>query len=187
MVVKENQPTLDTAINGLCTSPLPALATDQTVTVTTIAHGRGRLETRTLTRSAALARYLDWPQIGYVLRRTCCRGILTTGDVQEETTYGVTSVPPAAISAAAIEGVWRGRWAIENKVHRVRDGTLAEDAGQVRTGTAPQAMAALRNGRLSLLRGVGWTTIADALRHDGASPLRAIRLLSTTPLALARL
>lgn len=187
MVVKANQPTLHAAIDRLFTEPPPLLPTDHAETVTTLDKGHGRLETRTLTRSAALTGYLDWPHAGQVLRRTCRRVILATGEVQEETTYGVTSLPPLALSAAAIEGLWRGHWAIENKVHRVRDATMAEDAGHVRMGTAPQALAALRNGLLSLLRAVGWTNIADALRHYGAYPQRAIRLLSTAPSAPTRL
>ena len=70
---------------------------------------------------------------------------------------------------------------IENRVHRVRDVTMGEDAGQARAGRAPQALAALRNGLLGLLRAPGWTQIADALRHYGAFAHRALALL-TTPL-----
>lgn len=187
MVVKENQPALYAAIDRLFTEPPLPVATDHPETVTTIDKGHGRLETRTLTRSAALAGYLDWPHARQVLRRTCRRVILATGVVQEETTSGVTSVPPLAMSAAGIETLWRGHWAIENTVHRVRDGTMAEDAGQVRTGTAPQAMAALRTGVLNLLRVLGWTNIADALRHYAAYPQRAIGLLSTVPTLPTRL
>ena len=104
-----------------------------------------------------------------------------TGQITEEVTYGVTSLPPAAASAAQVEALWRGHWTIENRVHRVRDGTLAEDACQVRVGNAPQALAALRNGLLTLLRALGWANIADAVRHYGAFAPRAIRLLSTAP------
>lgn len=187
MVVKENQPALYAAIAGLFAAPPPQLATDHLETVTTRDKGHGRLETRTLTRSAALTGYLDWPHAAQVLHRTCRRVLLATGEMQEETTYGVTSLPPTAVSATALEALWRGHWAIENKVHRVRDGTMAEDAGQVRVGTAPHALAALRNGLLSLLRALGWTNIADALRHYGAYPHRALGLLSTVPTGSARL
>ncbi len=58
---------------------------------------------------------------------------------------------------------------------------MGEDAGQARVGRTPQALATLRNGLLSLLRALGWVNIADALRHYGASPHRAIRLLTTAP------
>jgi predicted transposase YbfD/YdcC len=181
MIAKENQPELRAAIDRLFATPPPPLASDRLERVTTTAKGHGRLETRTLERSAALTGYLTWPGAQPALRRTCRRVILATGEVQEETTYGVTSLPPDLASAAAIEALWRGHWAIENKVHRVRDGTFAEDAWPVRTGAAPQALAALRNGLLNLLRALGWTNIADAVRHYGAYAHRALALLATPP------
>jgi predicted transposase YbfD/YdcC len=187
MVVKENQPTRHEAIHRLFTAPPPVLPVDAWETATTSEKGHGRLERRTLTRSAALAGYLDWPHATQVLRRTCRRVMLATGELQEETTYGITSLPLALAAAADIEGLWRGHWAIENKVHHVRDRTLGEDASQVRIGAAPQALAALRNGVLSLVRAAGWTNIADAIRHYGAYPHRAIHLLSTTCTSSPRL
>jgi len=181
MVVKTNQPDLYAAIDRLFTECVVPEATDCAESATTLAKGHGRLEVRTLERSAALNGYLTWPDVGQVLRRTCQRITLATGEIGEETTYGVTSLPPQAASAAVIEALWRGHWTIENRVHHVRDRTLGEDAGQVRSGSAPQALAALRNGLLSLLRVLGWSNIADATRHYGASASRAVRLLSAAP------
>ena len=60
----------------------------------------------------------------------------------------------------------RGHWGIENRLHYVRDVTLGEDASQVRTGAAPQVMAALRNVVLGLLRSGGETNIAAAIRSN---------------------
>ena len=184
MVVKANQPALFAAITTLFTQPPPPLAADAADEVTTCDKGHGRLELRTLERSAALNDYLAWPAVGQVLRRTCQRVDLATGEIEEEVTYGVTSLPPREASAAQLEALWRGHWTIENRVHRVRDVTWGEDASQVRVGHAPQALAALRNGLLSLLRACGWTQIADAIRHYGAYAHRAIHLLSSPPLRL---
>jgi predicted transposase YbfD/YdcC len=181
MVVKANQPDLATAIVALFATPPVPDAADAREQATTLDKGHGRLERRTLERSAALNGYLRWPDVGQVLRRTCRRVNVATGEITEEVTYGVTSLPPTEASAAQVEALWRGHWTIENKVHRVRDGTLAEDACQVRVGRAPQALAALRNGLLNLLRALGWTNIADAVRHYGAFAPRALRLLSTVP------
>jgi predicted transposase YbfD/YdcC len=184
MVVKANQPALLAAITALfATPPLPDAA-DAPDTVTTCDKGHGRLEIRTLERSAALNAYLAWPEVGQVARRTCQRVDLQTGVIGEEISYGVTSLPPCAASAAQLEALWRGHWTIENRVHRVRDVTWGEDAGQVRAGHAPHALAALRNGLLSLLRACGWTQIADATRHYGAFAHRAVALLSSPPLRL---
>ena len=112
---------------------------------------------------------MTWPGVGQVLRRTCERLEMTTGELSREVTYGVTSLRPEEASAEEIESLWRGHWGIENKVHYVRDETMGEDRGQMRRGQAPQALAALRNGILSLLRSQGVSRIADALRHHGAS------------------
>ena len=181
MVVKANQPALFAALDRLFVGgPLVPAAGDATEVATTRGKGHGRLEERTLERTAALNSYLDWPGVGQVLRRTCRRVILTTGEVQQEVTYGVTSLPPAAASAAQVEALWRGHWTVENRVHYVRDVTFGEDAGQQRAGHAPQALAALRNGLLSLLRALGWANIADAMRHYQADARRALRVLSAT-------
>jgi predicted transposase YbfD/YdcC len=184
MMVTANQPELLAAITTLFATPLLPDVADAPDVVTTCDKGHGRLDLRTLERSAALNAYLRWPGVGQVLRRTCQRVDLTTGVIGEEVSYGVTSLPPRAASAAQVEALWRGHWTIENRVHRVRDVTWGEDAGQVRVGHAPQALAALRNGLLSLLRACGWTQIADATRHYGAFAHRAIQLLSTPPARL---
>jgi predicted transposase YbfD/YdcC len=182
MIAKSNQPDLLAAIERLFTDPPPQAVADYADTVTTLDKGHGRLELRTLDRSAALTGYLTWPGVGQVLRRTCQRVDLTTGEIgEEEVTSGVTSLPAATTTAAELEARWRGHWTIENRVHRVRDVTMGEDAGQTHKGRAPQALAALRNGLLSLLRSLGWTQIADAIRHYGAFSHRAIRLLSDPP------
>lgn len=82
-----------------------------------------------------------------------------------EVSYGVTSLAPAAASPARLQELIRGHWAIENRVHYVRDRTFDEDRSQVRKRAAPQLMASLRNLAISLLRLAGATNIAAALRH----------------------
>lgn len=56
----------------------------------------------------------------------------------------------------------RRHWAIENQLHWRRDVTLREDASRVRSGAAPQALAALCNTALRLT-------------HPLKGPLTAIR------------
>src|SRR5687768_15313786 len=139
MVVKTNQRALHEPIDLLFAAPPPPLASDRSAQATTVGKGHGRLERRRLERSAALAGYLAWPDAQQVLRRTCRRVIVATGESREEATSGVTSLPPTAASPAQVEALWRGHWTIEHKVHYGRDVTLGEDACQVRVGTAPQA------------------------------------------------
>ena len=183
MVVKENQPELYKAIALLFEQP-PWLRQEQAAeyqVCRTANKGHGRRERRTLESSPTLCRYLDWPGVGQVLRRQCQRLILKTGQLSAETTYGITSLPPAQASAAQLEALWRGHWTIENPLHYVRDVTMGEDASQIHTGHAPQALAALRNGIISLLRRKGWTNIADALRYYGASVHHALQLIGAAP------
>jgi hypothetical protein len=111
------------------------------------------------------------------MRRTCRRVILRTGQVSRKTTYGSTSLGRELARPEQLDAFWRGHWAIENKVHYVRDETMREDRGQTHTGSAPQALAALRNGIISLFRYRGWNNIAQALRHFGASVPLALRLI----------
>jgi hypothetical protein len=51
-------------------------------------------------------------------------------------------------------------------LHHLRDTTFAEDASQVRTGTAPRAMASLRNLAIGMLRARGDRNIAAAPRRN---------------------
>jgi len=50
-------------------------------------------------------------------------------------------------------------------LHHVRDTSYAEDASQLRTGTAPQVMATLRNLAIGVLGRSGPVNLAAALRH----------------------
>jgi hypothetical protein len=70
------------------------------------------------------------------------------------------------VGASALLAWWRGHWGIENRLHWVRDVTLGEDASRIRTGSAPQILAALRNAGISLLRTLGVTNVAEALREN---------------------
>lgn len=179
MVVKDNQPAVWAAIELVFRQPPLPQPTDDAQTVTTVEKGHGRVETRTLERTAALNGSLDCPGVGQVLRRTCERIRLTTGEVSRAVTYGVTSVSAAESTAAQIEAVWRGHWGIEKRVHYVRDVTLGEDAGQAYSGQTPHVLAALHNGMISLLRSHGVTQMADALRHHGASVQAALAFLNS--------
>ena len=83
-----------------------------------------------------------------------------------EVEYAITSAGPGWADAATLLEWWRGHWGIENRLHWVRDVTMGEDASRIRTGSAPQALAGLRNAAISLLRLLGETNIAAALREN---------------------
>jgi len=184
MMVKRNQRRLyeDLALFF----QLPAIFADQERAdrVTTISKGHGRLETRTLECSTAGADYLVWPGIGQILRRTCERVVFKTGKHSVEVSYGLTNLTPDEAGARHLEALWRGHWTIENCKHYVRDVTLGEDQGQAYRGNTPHALAALRNGLIDLMRQHGWSNLADALRHYGASVPRVLALIGALPARL---
>jgi hypothetical protein len=63
----------------------------------------------------------------------------------------------------------------------VRDVVLGEDGCHVRSGTAPEVLAALRNVVVHLLDGVEAISHAAALRRFAIVPLEAFALLTSSP------
>jgi len=94
--------------------------------------------------------------------------------------YAITSLPFAHASPARLADLIRGHWAVE-ALHHVRDTTNAEDASQLRTGTAPQVMATLRNLAIGVLGRAGPVNLAAALRHHARDPARPLATLGITP------
>jgi hypothetical protein len=173
--VKDTQPTWHADIPLLFTDPPPGerFLTTQTVTK----HG-GRLEERRLRASATLAASLQeagWPDVGLVLE--VASGVRwprhPARPVRHEMRYFVSSLHVTTPPAAALRRV-RAQWHIENRLHWPRDVTLGEDACQVRSGRAPQALAALRNAVLGLLHGHQAPNGAAAIRTCGWSPPAAL-------------
>ncbi len=119
------------------------------------------MEQRRLWTSDILVGYTDWPHIAQVCRLE--RTVNRKGKTGHEVVYAVTSVAPTSKSLGRLLTLWRGHWGIENRVQWVRDVTFEEDRCQIRTESAPQAIAALRNLTIGLLRLAGKVNIAAAL------------------------
>ncbi len=137
--------------------------------------GHGRIEIRRIRTTTRLTGYLDWPGVQQVCLLERVRR--TKGKVTTETVCAITSLEPQRASAARLLRIARGHWDIENRLHWVRDVSLGEDSCRVRTGEAPEILAALRNTGLRLMRSSGLTAIASALRLHAAKPLEALRLV----------
>jgi hypothetical protein len=73
--------------------------------------------------------------------------------------HAITSLSPERADAARLLELSRAHWDIENRLHWVRDVSLGEDACRVRTGAAPQVLAACRNAVLTLVRRLGLRVI----------------------------
>ena len=185
MVIKRNQRDLYESL-AVWFDPPPALAwqpCDGVIPLRrcqTVGKAHGRIETRRLLSRADCIAALDWPGVGQVMRRTCRRTCLKSGQTSEETTYGITSLGWHQADAAQLEHLWRGHWTIENRSHYVRDETMGEDRGRAHQGHTPEALATLRNSLITLMRAEGWTNIAAALRHYGSAVAKAFALLGIT-------
>ena len=105
------------------------------------------------------------------------RWVTQAGVTTHEVAYGVTSLRVWQADAAELLGYVRGHWGIENRLHWVRDVTLGEDLSQVRSGSAPEVMAALRNTAIALLRLRGEDNLAAATRSLAAHATEAVRAI----------
>jgi hypothetical protein len=127
-----------------------------------------------------------WPHLGQVLRVRRQRVDVRTGEITEEVSYAITSLPPDRAAARRLLNLLRHHWGIENRLHWVRDVTFGEDRSAIRTGAAPQAVAACRNLVLALLRRAGHANIAAALRTFAGRPAAAIALVTTAGLKVMK-
>uniref|UniRef100_A0A7C1JUY2 Uncharacterized protein n=1 Tax=Caldilinea aerophila TaxID=133453 RepID=A0A7C1JUY2_9CHLR len=67
--------------------------------------------------------------------------------------------------------------ALSNVVHYPRDASFGKDSCQVRSGNAPQALAAPRNAIASLLCIEGWISLPDGFRYCNRFLQNSLKLL----------
>jgi predicted transposase YbfD/YdcC len=120
-----------------------------------------------------------WPGLAQGFEIT--RERTAAGETTVEVAYGITSLPPGEADAARLLALVRDHWRIENCLHYVRDVTLGEDACRVRSGSAPQVLAALRNAVVHLLTEVPAESRAAATERLQARPTEALQLIGIPP------
>jgi predicted transposase YbfD/YdcC len=163
LIIKGNQPTARDAAAALLNGP----DTDWVATTATEDdRGHGRVERRTIRVAPADDSLFPGAVQAFRLRRDT--GGLDGVWTGKEIVYGITSLPADLAGPAQLNHYERRHWVVEDRLHWVRDVTFGEDASQLRTGTAPRALAALRNLAISALRLAGRANIAHARRdlHD---------------------
>jgi predicted transposase YbfD/YdcC len=191
MIVKENQKGLFDRLNALDWANTP-------VAHTTVDVGHGRRERRTIQVLDAPAD-LGFPNAAqvFLIERYTTRTVrrrakgsrkYKTVRVQSAVAVlGVTSLSAREAAPEHLATYVRGHWAIENKIHWVRDVTFREDASQVKTGSRFRIMATLRNLVIGLIRQAGYTKIAATIRKIKTDPRLLFRILglpqhpTTTP------
>ena len=152
LTVKNNQPGLKRALKKLPWKDAPS---------TSVPDGsHGRRVRRTVQAVEAPAR-VDFPGAAQVIRIRRTRTV--KGRKHVEVVHLICSLPMDQAQPEAVASWARGHWAIENRLHWVRDVVFDEDRHQLRTRNGPQIMAALRNLAISLIR----------LAHGATAPIAA--------------
>lgn len=151
LALKDNQPLLRQAVadrfQAVIEGGPPAAGYDRHEETAT---GHGRVETRTcevLRQVTGLPGQADWPGLCTVavVCRVCRVGDQETAEVR----YFLASLDAGA---AAILGLARGHWGVENGLHWVLDVAFREDANKTRLGHAGENLGWLRRVALSLLK-----------------------------------
>jgi predicted transposase YbfD/YdcC len=128
--------------------------------------GHGRSERRTV-RVAPCDDNL-FPGARQVFRIRRDTGGLDGQRTGKDIVHGIVSLDADLAGPQHLNAYARGHWCVENRLHWVRDVTFHEDNSQLRTGTAPRALASFRNLALNTFRLAGRVNIAHARRdlHD---------------------
>lgn len=170
--VAENQPTLFAQLDALDWENTP-------IAHTMAARGHGRIDKRTIQVLPA-PEDLAFPHVRQVALIERSRHDLRGNHISAAAVLCVTSLPADQATPAQVAHLVRGHWAIEDGSHHVRDISWREDASQVRTGSGPAVMAALRGFAIGALRAIGnYTNIAEAQRwahSDYSHPLTILDL-----------
>jgi predicted transposase YbfD/YdcC len=179
MIVKSNQPGLLARITALPWAEVPITHTEEGQ------RSHGRVETRRL-KTLTAARGIGFPYARQIVQITRERLEVSTGARAVETVYAICSLPFDHAGPTTIAAWLRGPWGIENSVHWVRDVTYDEDRATVCSGSAPQAMATLRNTAINLHRLAGATNIAEACRTAALTAADALSLLENPQIPRSR-
>jgi predicted transposase YbfD/YdcC len=172
MVAKANQPGVAARIKAQPWAQVPVAFVDGDDKPS-----HGRIETRTL-KILTATRGIGFPYALQLVEIVRERVVISTGVRSVETVYAICSAPFEEAGPRQLAQWLRGHWGIENRVHYVRDVTYDEDRSTIRTDTAPQTMAGLRNTAINLHRLDGAVNIAEACRTTAFSENRGFHLLS---------
>lgn len=171
LFVKENQPKLFDTIATLEEDKWSKPYTER-------CKGHGRIETRTIQVAEAPDDLPDFPHVAQVVRIFREVDDAKTNTARStEIAYAITNYAKAQAGRRTLADAARGHWGIENGLHWVRDVTMREDSSKVRSGSAPRALASMRNLVIGVLSLAGATNIAKCLRALSRKPTLAFTLL----------
>lgn len=169
LVVKRNQKELYQDIDDAFTLPPPQGTCEtefwQYECCIQKRRGHGRSEHYLLGSTPALNLFLAFPDVAQVVRRTRRVRHHRTQRQSVKVEYLITSLPRTLVTLAQLAQLRRWHWTIENVTHYPRDVSFGEDRCQVRCGSAPEALAALRNAVADTLRAYGWPFLPNGFRY----------------------
>lgn len=171
LVVKKNQPSLYHQLKTLPWRQIPIGHTEDH-------HGHGRTERRSI-KVVTVEPGLAFPHAAQAIAITRKTRPRRGGRFKTVTVYAVTSLLVHQARPDELAAWIRQHWQIE-ALHHIRDVTYREDASQIRTGSGPAVMAALRNLTICLLKLCGWTNIAQANRRHLQDASRCLATLGLT-------
>ncbi|WP_240676937.1 ISAs1 family transposase [Actinacidiphila soli] len=172
LVIKANQPLLFEQLRALPWTQVTARHYQRGT-------GHGRRETRVVRTLTVTELGLDFPHAAQAAKITGYRTDRKTGKLTRQTVYALTDLTHQQASPQRIGDLARSEWAIENRLHFVRDTAFREDASKVRTGHGPETTATLRNLAINTLLQHGHHSIAAGLRHVSYEPFtRPLDLLN---------
>ena len=165
--IKDNQPTLLAELDALPWTEVPIGHTRRD-------RGHGRQEKRTIQVTPAPEGIFPYAQQAFLVERYVydLDGALTSAVAA----LGITALSAEQAGPERLAGLVRDHWGIE-ALHHIRDVTYDEDRSQLRTGSAPQVLAGLRNLAIGALRTAGRTNIASSLRWISRNPTRVLSVL----------
>ena len=172
LTVKDNQPGLKRELERLPWKDVPSISVPD--------GSHGRRVRRTVQAVEAPAR-VDFPGAAQVIRIRRTRTV--RGRKRVEVVHLICSLPMDQAPPEQVASWARGHWTIENRLHWIRDVVFDEDRHRLRTGNAPQVIAALRNLAISLIRLLHGPAarIAATTRAMAPRPRRAIDLITRPP------
>ena len=146
LAVKENQKHLLADVQD----SFRMLAADAVAEETDCGHGRVERRTCSVLGDCTLIEHAsEWTSLRSVVRIQAERFHKTTGEIEAETRYYISSLPP---QAAQLNRAIRQHWGIENSLHWVLDLAFHEDQSRKRAGHAAQNFSLLNRIALNLLK-----------------------------------
>ncbi|MGH3941946.1 MAG: ISAs1 family transposase [Pseudonocardiaceae bacterium] len=165
--IKDNQPTLFAELDALPWTEVPIGHTMRD-------RGHGRQERRIIQVIPAPEGIFPYAQQAFLVERYVYD--LGGGLTSAVAALGITALSAEQAGPERLAHLVRGHWGIE-ALHHIRDVTYDEDRSPLRTGSAPQILAGLRNLAIGALRTAGRTNIASSLRWISRNPTRALSIL----------